>query len=140
MRLNTFVGCNPGLKVGLNDSRYPNGTAPKDCVIANNAFVSVQAEGTVRLLQGDEPINWRWEGNVTEGDLGMSARDGIRIAKVDVDYLPNGVVVPAESSCLIGNAEGHYPDITTDILGNSRGERKTIGCVEFPVQEKGGGL
>ncbi len=40
---------------------------------------------------------------------------------------------------MIGNAEGHYPDITTDILGNSRGERKTIGCVEFPVQEKGGG-
>ena len=58
---------------------------------------------------------------------------------MDVDYLPNGVVAPAESSGLIGNAEGHYPDITTDILGNSRGERKTIGCVEFPVQEKGGG-
>ena len=136
---NTFVGCNPGLKVGLNDPRYPNGTAPKDCVIANNAFVSVQAEGTVRLLQGDEPVDWTWEGNVTDGDLGLHARDGIQIEQIDMDYLPNGVVAPAESSILIGNAKGHYPDITTDILGNSRGEFKTVGCVEYPVREKYGG-
>ena len=134
---NTFVGCSPAMDVGLNHILYPNGTVPKDCVIANNAFV--RSDRTVRLVHGDEPVNWRWEGNVTDGDLGMPARDGIRIAKVDVDYLPNGVVAPAESSGLIGNAVGHYPDITTDILGNSRGERKTIGCVEFPVQEKGGG-
>ena len=137
---NTFMGCNPAMLVGLNHSRYPNGTAPKDCVVANNAFVVLaRPEGTVRLVLDDEPVDWRWEGNVTDEDLGMPARDGIKIAKVDVDYLPNGVVAPAESSGLIGNAEGHYPDITTDILGNSRGERKTIGCVEFPVQEKGGG-
>ena len=133
---NTFVGCNPGLKVGLLDPRYPNGTAPKDCVIANNAFVSVQAEGTVRLLQGDEPVDWTWEGNFTDGDLGMHAREGIKIEQIDMDYLPNGVVAPAESSILIGNAKGHYPDITTDILGNSRGEFKTVGCVEYPVREK----
>ena len=134
---NTFVGCSPAMDVGLNHPLHPNGIAPKDCVVANNAFVG--SDRTVRLVQDDEPVDWRWEGNVTDGDLGMPAREGIKIAKVDVDYLPNGVVAPAESSGLIGNAEGHYPDITTDILGNSRGERKTIGCVEFPVQEKGGG-
>ncbi|MXZ11739.1 MAG: hypothetical protein F4Y79_20160 [Gemmatimonadetes bacterium] len=134
---NTFVGCSSALVVGKNHSRYPNGTVPKDCVIANNAFVL--SERTVWLVHSDEPVNWRWEGNVTDGDLGMPARDGIKVERVDVAYLPNGVVVPAESSSLIGNAEGHYPDITTDILGNSRGERKTVGCVEFPVQEKGGG-
>ena len=137
---NTFVGSNPAMLVGLNHSRYPNGTAPKDCVVANNAVVVLaRPEGTVRLVLDDEPVDWRWEGNVTDGDLGMPARDGIKIDRVDVDYLPNGVVAPAESSGLIGNAEGHYPDITTDILGNSRGERKTVGCVAFPVQEKDGG-
>ena len=134
---NTFVECSSAMLVGQNPSSYPNGTAPKDCVIANNAFVL--SERTVRLVLDDEPVDWRWEGNVTDGDLGMPARDGIKVERVDVDYLPNGVVAPAESSVLIGNAVGHYPDITTDILGNSRGERKTIGCVEFPVQEKGGG-
>ena len=134
---NTFVRCSPAMVVGQNHFLYPNGTAPKDCVIANNAFVL--PDRTVELKHDDEPVDWRWEGNVTDGDLGMPARDGIRIAKVDVDYLLNGVVAPGESSGLIGNAKGHYPDITTDILGNSRGERKTIGCVEFPVQEKDGG-
>ena len=136
---NTFVGCSPAMVVGLNHTLYPNGTAPKDCVIANNAFVMERSDRTVELKQDDEPVDWMWEGNVTDGDLGMPAREGIKVKRVDVDYLPNGVVAPAESSGLIGNAEGHYPDITTDILGNSRGERKTIGCVEFPVQEKGGG-
>ncbi len=134
---NTFVECSSAMLVGQNPSRYPNGTAPKDCVIANNAFV--RSDRTVRLVLDDEPVDWTWEGNVTDGDLGMPARDGIKVERIDVDYLPNGVVAPAESSGLIGNAEGHYPDITTDILGNSRGERKTIGCVEFPVQEKDGG-
>ena len=136
---NTFVGCSPAMVVGMNHSRYPNGTAPEDCVIANNAFVMERSERTVELVQDDEPVNFTWEGNITDGELGMPARDGIKVERIDVDYLPNGVVAPAESSGLIGNAEGHYPDITTDILGNSRGERKTIGCVEFPVQEKGGG-
>ena len=134
---NTFVECSSAMLVGRNPSRYPNGTAPVDCVIANNAFV--RSERTVRLVQDDEPVDWRWEGNVTDGNLGMPARDGIKVERIHVDYLPNGVVAPGESSGLIGNAEGHYPDITTDILGNSRGEHKTIGCVEFPVQEKGGG-
>ena len=143
---NTFVGCSPALIVGLNHRLYPNGTAPKDCVIANNAFVlerrDVQETSdlkTVRLVQDDEPVDWTWEGNVTDGDLGMPDRDGIKIGRVDVDYLPNGVVAPAESSGLIGNAEGHYPDITTDVLGHSRGERKTIGCVEFPTEIEDGG-
>ena len=134
---NTFVGCSPAMVVGLNHSRYPNGTAPQDCVIANNAFV--RSDRTVRLVQDDEPVNWRWEGNVTDGDLGMLARDGIKTGKVDVDYLPNGVVAPAESSGLIGNAEGDYPEIATDALGHSRGERKTIGCVEFPTGMEDGG-
>ena len=134
---NTFVECSSAMLVGQNPSRYPNGTAPVDCVIANNAFV--RSDRTVRLVLDDEPVDWRWEGNVTDGNLGMPDRDGIKVERVDVEYLPNGVVAPGESSGLIGNAKGHYPDITTDILGNSRGERKTIGCVEFPVQEKGGG-
>ncbi|MDE2955183.1 MAG: polysaccharide lyase 6 family protein [Gemmatimonadota bacterium] len=134
---NTFVGCSPAMDVGLNHSRYPNGTAPKDCVVANNAFV--RSDRTVRLVQDDEPVDWTWEGNVTDGDLGMPARDGIKTGQVDVDYLPNGVVAPAESSGLIGNAEGSYPDITTDVLGHSRGEQKTIGCVEFPTETEDGG-
>jgi hypothetical protein len=69
----------------------------------------------------------------------MSARDGIKIGRPELAYLPNGIVTPAETSELIGNAEGNYPNITTDALGHSRGDRKTIGCVEFPAQLEDGG-
>jgi poly(beta-D-mannuronate) lyase len=142
---NTFAGCSPALVVGLNHSKHPNGTPPKDCVIANNAFILSTSDTpdsdlkTVRLVQNDEPVNWTWEGNITDGDLGMSARDGIKIGRPELDYLPNGIVTPAETSELIGNAEGNYPNITTDALGHSRGDRKTIGCVEFPAQLEDGG-
>ncbi len=76
---NTFIGCNPGLRIGINHSKYPNGSAPKDCVIANNVFVlqSPDVDGPsgnlapVDLVQDDEPVDWVWEGNVTDGPLGM---------------------------------------------------------------------
>ena len=144
---NTFVGDRSPLVIGLLHSSFSVGTPPKDCVIANNAILSRTPDGgaensdfqTVSIRQDDEPVNFTWEGNIIDGELEIPARNGIKIAKINMRYLPTGVVAPAESSVLIGNAEGHYPDITTDILGNSRGERKTVGCVEFPVQEKGGG-
>jgi hypothetical protein len=131
----------------MNHSTHPNGTAPKNCVIANNAFIlgtpnTPETDSdlkTVKLVQDDEPVNWTWEGNITDGDLGMPARNGIKIGKLDMSYLANGVVAPTKSSGLFRNAEGNYPDITTDALGHSRGERKTIGCVEFPAQLEDGG-
>ena len=140
---NTFAGCDPALVVGLNHSAYPNGAPPKNCAIANNIFTRHGARDagfrTVRLVNGDEPVDWLWEGNVTDGALGMPARDGIRTGRIAARHLPNGVVAPAESNGLIGVAEGHYPDVATDILGHSRGDHKTVGCVEFPARREDGG-
>ncbi len=141
---NTFAGCRAALVVGLNHSRYPNGTPPKNCVIANNVFTLARSDvqagfKTVRLVQDDEPVDWTWEGNVTDGDLGMPARGGIQTETLDLGYLSNGVVAPTPLSVLIGNAAGSYPDITTDILGHARGEHKTAGCVEFPARVEDGG-
>ena len=142
---NTFSGCSPALVVGVNHSKHPNGTPPKDCVIANNAFVLAKPNDrsqdltTVRLVQDDEPINWTWQGNITDGDLGMPDREGITTNSFELDMLANGVVTPKKSSILIGKAEGKYPNITTDALGHSRGDKKTIGAIEFPAQLEDGG-
>ena len=139
---NTFFECSPVLDVGKNHSKHPNGTAPKDCVIANNAFVmsnDPERRRTVRLVQDDEPVNWTWEGNVTDGDLGMPDRDGIRVTNIEVTHLPNGVVSPTESSVLMGSAKGDYSDITTDALGHSRANYQTIGAVAMPSQVADGG-
>ena len=124
--------------VGLNHSRYPNGTAPEDCVVANNAFV--RSDRTVRLVQDDEPVDWTMGGECDRWGFGhaRSGWDKNWTGRCS-DYLPNGVVAPGESSGLIGNAEGRYPEITTDVLGHSRGEQKTIGCVEFPTGMEDGG-
>jgi poly(beta-D-mannuronate) lyase len=143
---NTFAGCSPALVIGQNHSKHPNGTAPKDCVIANNAFILARPSAlggdlkTVKLVKDDEPVGWTWEGNITDGDLGMPDREGIKIEQLDMTHLSNGVVVPTKSNRLIRKAQGDYPDITTDVLGRSRGKRKTVGCVDRPsLLEDGGG-
>jgi poly(beta-D-mannuronate) lyase len=142
---NTFAGCSPALVIGQNHSKHPNGTPPKDCVIANNAFILATPDAqeanlkTVKLVQDDEPVDWKWEGNVTDGELGMPARKGIETGQPDLTRLPNGVVTPTEKSVLIKGAKGKYPNITNDVLGHSRGRRKTIGCVEIPSQVEDGG-
>lgn len=141
---NTFIDCNPAMAIGLNHSKHPNGTPPKDCTIANNVFFYRQSDAenqvqTVRLVQNDEPENWTWEGNVTNGDLGMPSRDGIERKPLNLTVLPMGIALPASSSTLLNAAAGHYPDITTDALGQVRGSRKTIGCIELPTQPVSGG-
>lgn len=141
---NTFFQCSPALLVGQNHSKHPNGTAPKACVVANNAFImgipdTPEKLKTVRLVQDDEPVGWTWEGNVTDGELGMPDRDGIKIEKIDVVHLPNGVVTPTKSGVLKGKAKGEYPDVTHDILGHAQGKRKTIGAVAFLASVEDGG-
>lgn len=142
---NTFVGCSPALVVGLNHSRHPNGTPPKDCTIANNVFLlqnpnHKNEDGplqTVRLVQDDEPENWIWQGNITSGELGMPPREGIQTAAVDLKLLPSGIVLP--STALLKSAKGDFPNITTDALGQPRGSQKTIGCIEETTEPASGG-
>jgi poly(beta-D-mannuronate) lyase len=142
---NTFAGCSPALVIGLNHSKHPKGSAPKDCVIANNAFILTRPHTpaanltTVRLVQGDEPINWTWEGNLTNGELGMPDRNGIKTGAIEVNYLANGVVAPTASSVLIGGAVGKYPEIGLDALGHSRGKRKSVGSIETPIHPEDAG-
>ena len=140
---NTFIGCSPGMRVGMNHSKHPNGTAPKDCVIANNLFIMADPEDdqereavTVDLVQGDEPVDWRWEGNVTDGALGMSARDGIEGGEPEVVWQENGMVTPAVNSSLATGAKGSY-DVGTDAVGRARGERTAVGCLEAGAADDG---
>lgn len=135
---NTFVGCSPGLRVGMNHSKHPNGTAPKDCVIANNLFIlndpdqprSDREMKTVELVQGDEPENWTWEGNVTEMPIGMPQRPGLDAGQAEMVWLADGWVAPAVGSDLATGAKGSYDRVETDALGKVRGERTAVGCLE----------
>jgi len=141
---NTFVGCNPALRIGLNHSKHPNGTPPKDCIIANNAFMlqttnTDTSPKTVDFVQNDEPENWTWQGNITDSDLGIPAREGIEKGDPSLKVLPNGLVIPLPASSLLGAAIGNYPHITTDARAQTRGKNKTIGCIESPSETATGG-
>ena len=132
---NTFLDISPSLGIGVNHSKHPNGTTPKDCVIANNAFAfrgNGPGEGlpTVRFVKNDEPVNWVWEGNITDGSLGIIDRQGIRIGSLGLLFLPTGLAIPGEKSMLTGAAAGEYHDVVRDAAGQSRGQLKTIGCFE----------
>lgn len=142
---NTFVNCNPALRIGLNHSKHPNGTPPKDCIIANNVFmfqaskISEAPSKTVDFVQNDEPENWTWQGNITDGDLGISARTGIQKGETGLKVLSNGLVIPAPASPLLGAAKGDFAAITKDARAQTRGKNKTIGSIENTSESATGG-
>lgn len=143
MAFNIFVRYEPGLRVGINHSKHLNGTAPKDCIIANNLFLMGDSDRpfvadetrTVELVQGDELENWVWEGNVTDGPLGMSARVGITHDDVGMMGQVNGLTVPAKPRLL----EGSYTEISRDAVGRRREWQKMVGCLESIQPSEGAG-
>jgi len=138
---NTFVRCRNALLVGMNHPKYPNGTVPKECLVAANIFCSA-SDGSpagkslgpiVQLVQGDQPEAWKWFDNIASGELGIPETDGIRVGDPRLRFSANGLAFPSGDTPV---AKGPFPGIQSvekDLLGVPRGKSKTIGAVQFPV-------
>ncbi len=63
---NTFVNCGQAFNIGINHSKYPDGTAPRDCTIANNIFYQEKdaKNGLITFVKDQEPEKWTWQGNI----------------------------------------------------------------------------
>lgn len=143
---NTAVNCQYGLLVGINHSKHPNGTVPKDCVIANNIFVVKKAAdaepedapAAVRFVQGDKPEGWTWRGNIFTGSLGVPAREGIGQQSPALTFRKDNVALPtAKTPTAKGTASGTKP-VKSDIFGTVRGNNRTLGAIQF--SDKNGGM
>ena len=94
---NTFVNCRPALHIGANHSLHPNGTVPRDCVIAGNLFVNdATGEVLVEYVQGDEPEGWTWRDNLARGNFGIPMPEGVRKTETIPKEIERTPLTPAE--------------------------------------------
>lgn len=82
----------------------------------------------VRFVKDDEPVDWVWDGNVTDGTIGVSERAGIRRVGLSLHYRDDGLVFPSDQAEVDASAASE--EIAADLLGTPRGKARQVGCLE----------
>jgi poly(beta-D-mannuronate) lyase len=95
---------------------------PEGITMANNLFVVSEGEA---LLKGKEDQGYRWLGNMS-GRAGV-LREGIAAVEPRFAKGADGLWRPAGNSPIRGAAVGDFPDVTTDMDGQDRGNRRDVG-------------
>lgn len=133
---NTFVNCNKNFVIGINHSKHPNGTVPKDCRIVGNIFYwdkKPTGDSFITFVQNDQPENWEWQGNMAFGKP-IPAIEGLTLANPAL-IKEKTFYLPTSATPKIG-FPSDVPDKTNrDLFGNFRKENSTIGAVQYPVQQ-----
>ncbi len=143
---NTFIDCRPAIQVGVNHSKHPNGTVPKDCEIADNLFfldpdnvTQEQREAQiVKLVRDDEPENWTWSGNVARGRLGVPESPGLKQRSLQLRYLENQLALPGVPIRAAGKSAA-APWTRQDAVGSERGDAPSVGALESSAAGGGKG-
>jgi len=131
---NTFRNCKSSVLIGfVSDNPKGANLPPVDCVFANN-FLAAEF-GTI-FKENTAPVNWKWQGNAAIGSLGIPVPQGV----FQGDYRPSDWRRPGgdKDETQLHKVTG-FPEITEDIEGQPRGERKNIGCDQIsdaPIKYK----
>lgn len=131
---NTFVECENTFVIGINHSKHPNGTAPKNCLIEGNIFYSSknQSGNFIEFIQNDKPEDWIWNGNIAFGRK-IPEIKGIQYQnpffEINEFYKPTSETQNFELT-------NEYPKIVKfDLFGNKWWSKRTAGAIQFPFEE-----
>lgn len=130
---NTFINCRCNLAIGLGDKAAVLG--PKDCVVANNLFLI--SNGQLLDLQ-TEPERFVWQGNLIQADSPISDFVGSPVTNLRLGQRDDGLWRPLPVSPALGAAQGDFPQVVTDIDGQSRPPMKDVGCDQVSPSEPTG--
>jgi poly(beta-D-mannuronate) lyase len=130
---NTFVDCKKNMAIGLNHSKHPNGTPPRDCRVTGNVFLLRSFELSTPLIefvQGDQPVNWVWSDNFVHGKAPRLKMEGIKWRNPRLEMNKDGIAVPTKRtpSAIITEKSADL-----DLLGRTREAPSTVGAIQFPV-------
>jgi poly(beta-D-mannuronate) lyase len=126
---NTIVNCQQSVIFGLGAGERGRIQPMEDCVFANNV-ISSTATPIASVLAA--PVRTTFEGNIFHGaESGLADSTGVSTADPLLERKDNGLFIPAENSPLRNSAAGSFPDVTTDISGVARGEKKDAGCFQY---------
>jgi poly(beta-D-mannuronate) lyase len=124
---NTVVNCRESIVIGyISPKRTEPILAPQDSTFANNLIVSTTGP-IVRTMTA--PGGMRWEGNILFGaSSGLAGQAGITVRDPKLVLATDGLWRPAPDSPTVGTAAGEFPNVTVDIDGQPRADRKDAGC------------
>lgn len=132
---NSIIHCGGGLVVGMNHSKHPNGTPPKDCTVVGNLIVndSTESASAIQYVKGDKPENWTWRNNVVHGELGIPPVKGIVVQDPHLKEHKNGLMVPTATTPTYQEPADELAGTKTDLFGKPRKEKITTGAIQFPL-------
>jgi poly(beta-D-mannuronate) lyase len=120
---NTFTNCKSSVLIGyVSDNPKGGDLPPLDCVFAGNLL---EAEYGVFFKEETAPVNWKWQGNLAVGSLGIPVPKGISQRNYRTKDWRRADADRGEF--VLFQATG-FPEITEDIEGQPRGEKKDMGC------------
>jgi len=134
---NTFVNCGHAFHIGLNHSKYPDGTVPRACTIANNIFYQEKdtKDGLITFEKNQEPEAWTWQNNIFHGALGISPREGLQESSAFVMTGEVKLLLPTAQTLTAGRA-GIKPDaLAVDLVGTARPEKGTVGAFQHDMKQ-----
>ncbi len=133
---NTFVDCANTMVIGINHPKHPNGTTPRDCLIAGNVFYTVKEQPIVEFIQDDQPENWTWADNILYGETAKMNLKGIREINPHLDLQDNGLAYPTGETPSVNSEMYKNEWLDADLLGQGRRDYKTLGAIQYPVRDK----
>ena len=137
---NTFINCGNTMVIGINHPRHPNGTTPKDCLIAGNIYYNVNEQPLVEYIQDDQPENWTWEDNVAFGATTRMNMTGISEINPHLDIQESGLAYPTDETPFVNSDLYKNELLNADLLGQERKDNRTLGAIQFPVRDKKMGI
>lgn len=135
---NSIIDCQKSFVIGLNHSKHPNGTVPKDCEVVGNLF-SVHLENSnevIELVQNDHPENWQWRGNVAHGTGLQREWSGLKISDPHLVRNEQGLFVSTIKTPKWKRLDPVNARIAKDILGSIRKKKSAVGAIDFVKDHK----
>lgn len=122
--------------IHLNHSNYPEGTAPKDCKIANNILYQEKGAKNVLItfVKNQEPEKWTWQGNIYQGVLGISPRTGLEQSSA-FSKRTGELLLPTAQTLTALRTAMNTNELAIDLAGNARPEKRTVGAFQYVMKQ-----
>lgn len=134
---NSFINCNKNFVIGINHSKHPNGTVPKDCKIVGNIFYSDKGEGSenfIVFVQDDQPENWLWKSNIAFGEQVPKIK-GILIKNPELELTENNLLSPTSATPSFKIINNLDENLQQDLVGKKWQDKRTIGAIQYPFED-----
>jgi poly(beta-D-mannuronate) lyase len=136
---NSFINCPKNFIIGLNHSKHPNGTAPKECKIAGNLFYFDKAQtpaNFIEYVQNDQPENWVWTDNIAFGAPVIQGVPGIRTENPKLKFRGNKLAFPSAKTLQTECAGLENEKIKYDLFQTEWKKKRSVGAIQFPADRR----